>query len=69
MILGVASTFFTVAVVVGVLAATVGLADTAVLAVVDAAVVDFVAPTTTGSDDGIGFPSFVCSFSTFNEMR
>ena len=39
----------------------------AVVLVLTVEVVDDVFDTTVGSDDGIGFPSFVCSFKTCEE--
>lgn len=71
-ILGVAITFFTAVVAAaaataGVVVGAAGLATVAVLAAEEAAVVALVEPTTTGSEDGMGFPSFVCNFRTYVE--
>ena len=41
----------------------------AVVLVLTLEVVDDVFDTTVGSDDGIGFPSFVCSFRTCEEIH
>ena len=61
-IFGAATTFLAAVVTTVVLA--VPILAAAVVLVLTVEVVDDVFDTTVGSDDGIGFPSLVCSFKT-----